>query len=110
MTLPPINRSVSIPLAARVVARFAWRFGREAGPIALAACGFSLGLIWFGAWWATYVLPFGGWGRPEPSGCRRGNGDTAGAPRSHQPRRLIRHPALPPTVVSPAGENGPVGR
>lgn len=67
MTLPPINRLVSIMLAAWVVARFAWRFGHEAGLVALAACGFSLGLIWFGAWWATYVLPFGWWGRPKPS-------------------------------------------
>ncbi len=53
-------------LAAWVVARFAWRFGHEAGLVALAACGFSLGLIWFGAWWATYVLPFGWWGWPKP--------------------------------------------
>ena len=67
MTLPPIDRLVSIMLAAWVVARFAWRFGHEAGLVALAACGFSLGLIWFGAWWATYVLPFGWWGRPKPS-------------------------------------------
>ena len=67
MTLPPINRLVSIMLAAWVVLRFAWRFGHEAGLVALAACGFSLGLIWFGAWWATYVLPFGWWGRPKPS-------------------------------------------
>ena len=61
MTLPPIDRLVSIMLAAWVVARFAWRFGHEAGLVALAGCGFSLGLIGFGAWWATYVLPFG-WG------------------------------------------------
>ena len=67
MTRPPIDRLVSVMLAAWVVARFAWRFGHEAGLVALAACGFSLGLIGFGAWWATYVLPFGGWGRPKPS-------------------------------------------
>ena len=67
MTLPPINRLVSILLAAWVVVRFAWRFGHEAGLVALAACGFSLGLIWFGEWWATYMLPFGWWGRPKPS-------------------------------------------
>ena len=67
MTLPPINRSISIPLAAWVVARFAWRFGHETGLIALVACGFSLSLIWFGEWLATYVLPFGWWGRPKPS-------------------------------------------
>ncbi|MEI2806741.1 MAG: hypothetical protein V9G18_22255 [Albidovulum sp.] len=71
MTPPPIDRLISLVLTARVVARvvarFAWRFGHEAGLVALAGCGFSLGLIWFGAWWATYVLPFGWWGRPKPS-------------------------------------------
>ena len=67
MTLPPIDRLIALVLAAWVVARFAWRFGREAGLVAFAGCGFSLGLIWFGAWLATYVLPFGWWGRPKPS-------------------------------------------
>ncbi len=67
MTLPPLNRLISIPLAAWMVVRFAWRFGHEAGLVALAACEFSLGSIWFGEWWATYVLPFGGWERPKSS-------------------------------------------
>ena len=66
MTLPPINRLVSIMLTAWVVLRFAWRFGHEAGLVALAACGFSLDLIWFGARRATCAPPFGGWGRPQP--------------------------------------------
>lgn len=67
MTLPPVDRLLSFALTAWIVARFAWRFGREAGLIALAGCGFALCLIWFGAWLATYVLPFGWWGRPKPS-------------------------------------------
>lgn len=67
MILPPLNRLIAILLAVWVVVRFAWRFGHEAGFVALAACGFSLGLIWFGAWLAIYVLPFGWWGRPKPS-------------------------------------------
>jgi hypothetical protein len=67
LTLPPIDRLVSTALAVWIVARFAWRFGHEAGLIAFAACGFLLSLIGFGEWWATYVLPFGGWGRPKPS-------------------------------------------
>ncbi|MFO1424551.1 MAG: STAS domain-containing protein [Candidatus Competibacteraceae bacterium] len=37
MTLPPISRLVSMTLAAWIVARFAWRFGHEAGLVAFAA-------------------------------------------------------------------------
>lgn len=51
MTPPPIDRLISLVLTAWVVARFAWRFGREAG---------------FGARRATCAPPFGGWGRPQP--------------------------------------------
>lgn len=37
------------------------------GLVSLVACGGSLSLIWYSAWWLTYVLPFGWWGRPKPS-------------------------------------------
>ncbi len=65
--LPPLKRLLSATLVIFVVARIGVRFGLQAALIALLAGGVLLSLIWFGEWWASYLLPFGWWGRPKPS-------------------------------------------